>query len=415
MKIRLFFFLLIIFSMKGYTQQTCVYSPHIRTIQLIVNQDEQAPAIIQLGKNEQIEISFDHLSHEYQRFNYTLTHCNADWNPSDLLRNEYLDGFDENPIEDATISINTTLPYTHYKIALPNEQIQLKLTGNYLLTVYNEEEPHHPILTTCFRVLDKQVNVSAQVSSDTDIDRNKSHQQVSFNILHKGYPIRHPHNEIKVYVLQNQRTDNQVCNLSPSYIGTDQLRYDHLPSLIFPAGNEYRRFEMTSIRYATLGVESIRYHAPYYHVTLHPDEARILNYSYDQDQNGKFIIRNDNAVDTHTEADYFFVHFSLFQEKPLVEGNFYLQGAFTYSGFNEQNLLKFNQDTYAYECVQLLKQGAYNYQYLFVPSGQSIGSTALSEGNFHETENEYTIFIYHRAFGERYDRLIGMQQVKYKN
>ena len=396
MKKILSLFLICIICCGVHAQRTEVYNQHIHTVQVIANNDYMSPAVIRLGENETVEISFDHLTHDYHRYQYILTHCNADWTPSDLSETEYLDGFNDNPIEDHDISVNTTLPYTHYR-----------------LTVYDDADgKDKPTFTTCFRVLQKEVNVSAQVSSDTEIDRNKTHQQVSFSIQYKGYPIRNPQNEVKVHVLQDNRTDNWVTNLHPSYIGPDQLRYEHNRALIFPAGNEYRRFEMVSTRYASQGVESIRYHAPYYHVTLRPDEPRLLNYSYDQDQNGRFVIRYDEAVDNATEADYFFVHFSLLWENPLTEGNFYLQGAFTYDNFNEESRLKYNAEAHAYECTQLLKQGAYNYQYLYVASGTTVGSTAQAEGNFYETENEYLILVYHRAFGERYDRLIGMQQVK---
>ncbi len=395
-----------------HAQRTEVHTPHIRTVQVIANNDYMAPAVIRLGENESVEISFDHLTHDYHRYQYILTHCNADWTPSDISETEYLDGFNDNPIEDYDISVNTTLPYTHYRLTLPNDQVQLKLSGNYRLTVYDDAEgKDKPAFSACFRVLEKEVNVSAQVSSDTEIDRNKTHQQVSFSIQYKGYPIRNPQNEVKVHVLQDNRTDNWVTNLKPSYVGPDQLRYEHNRALIFPAGNEYRRFEMVSTRYASQGVESIRYHAPYYHVTLRPAEPRILNYSYDQDQNGRFVIRYDEAVNNNTEADYFFVHFSLLWENPLSEGDFYLQGAFTYDNFNEESRLKYNPETHAYEGNQLLKQGAYNYQYLYVASGSRSGSTAQAEGNYYETENEYLILVYHRAFGERYDRLIGMQLV----
>ena len=413
MKKILSLFLICIICCGVHAQRTEVYNQHIHTVQVIANNDYMSPAVIRLGENETVEISFDHLTHDYHRYQYILTHCNADWTPSDLSETEYLDGFNDNPIEDHDISVNTTLPYTHYRLTLPNDQVQLKLSGNYRLTVYDDADgKDKPTFTTCFRVLQKEVNVSAQVSSDTEIDRNKTHQQVSFSIQYKGYPIRNPQNEVKVHVLQDNRTDNWVTNLHPSYIGPDQLRYEHNRALIFPAGNEYRRFEMVSTRYASQGVESIRYHAPYYHVTLRPDEPRLLNYSYDQDQNGRFVIRYDEAVDNTTEADYFFVHFSLLWENPLTEGNFYLQGAFTYDNFNEESRLKYNAEAHAYECTQLLKQGAYNYQYLYVAPGTTVGSTAQAEGNFYETENEYLILVYHRAFGERYDRLIGMQQVK---
>lgn len=398
-----------------HAQRTEVYTPNIRTVQVIANNDDLSPAVIRLGEEETVEISFDHLTHDYHRYQYILTHCNADWTPSDLSETEYLDGFNDNPIEDSEISINTTLPYTHYRLTLPNEQVRMRLSGNYRLTVYDDaESKEKPAFTACFRVLEKAVNVSAQVSSDTEIDRNKSHQQVSFSIHHKGYPIRNPQAEVKVHVLQDNRTDNAVTDLTPSYIGANELRYEHDRALIFPAGNEYRRFEMVSTRYAGQGVENIRYHTPYYHVTLRADEPRLLNYSYDQDRNGRFVLRYDEAVDNDTEADYFFVHFALLWEEPLAAGNFYLQGAFTYDNFNEANHLKYNAETHAYEVTQLLKQGAYNYQYLYVAPGCTVGTTAQAEGNFYETENEYLILVYHRAFGERYDKLIGMQQVNYK-
>lgn len=402
-----------------YAQHTEVASPHIHTVQVIANDDYKLPAIIKLGSEEHIEISFDHLTHNYHRFRYTLTHCDADWNTSNISESEYLDGFNDNPIEDSEISINTTLPYTHYKFSIPNDEVRIKLSGNYRITIYDEDEYEDgskekdtPAFSTCFRVLDKQVNISAQVSSDTDIDRNKAHQQASFTIQHKGYTIRNAQDEIKVYVIQNNNFHNQASHIKPSYIGYEQLRYEHNRDLIFPAGNEFRRFEMVSTKYASRGVESIRYHNPYYHVTLSTDTPRTGNYSYDQDQNGRFVIRNENATNSNTEADYFFVHFALSGVSRLTNGNIYLQGDFTNNGFGEENRLKYNEDRHAYEVCKLLKQGAYNYQYVEVSPYES--DTSSTEGNYYETENEYLILVYHRAFGERYDQLIGMGLVLYK-
>ena len=159
---------------------------------------------------------------------------------------------------------------------------------------------------------------------------------------------------------------------------------------------------------------SLQFHDPYYHATLFPSEPRTKNYSYDEDQNGRYLIRYDDATDNNIEADYFFVHFSLPWEDPFIDGKLYLEGEFTYDNFNLQSEMKYNKETYAYESVQLLKQGAYNYQYLYVPNGSTKGETGPVEGNYYETENEYLILIYNRAFGERYDKLIGMQLVKFR-
>ncbi len=409
-----FLFSLLCLSVGMRAQRTEVYAPHIQTVQVIANDDYNAPAIITLEAGEYVEISFDELSHDYHRYQYVLSHANVDWTPSNLSDIDYLDGFNNNPIEDYETSVNTTMPYTHYRLKLPNDEVRMTLSGNYIVTVYDDSDSNKPIFKTCFRILDKQVNVSAVVSSDTEIDRNKGHQQVSFNVNYKGYTIRNPQQEIKVQVMQDGRTDNMVTGVVPTYVGPDELRYTHNRALIFPAGNEYRRFETVSTRYANMGVMSLQFHDPYYHATLFPSEPRTKNYSYDEDQNGRYLIRYDDATDNNIEADYFFVHFSLPWEDPFIDGKLYLEGEFTYDNFNLQSEMKYNKETYAYESVQLLKQGAYNYQYLYVPNGSTKGETGPVEGNYYETENEYLILIYNRAFGERYDKLIGMQLVKFR-
>ena len=394
-------------------QRTEVLSPHIQTVQLIVNDDYRLPTIIKLGSDDYIDISFDQLSHDYHRYQYILSHCDANWEQSNLSDFDFLDGFNNNYIEDAETSMNTMVPYTHYRFTLPNEYVRLTISGNYMIEIFDEDDMSKPVLKTYFRVAENQVSISASVSSDTDIDRNKSHQQVSFDINYKGYTIRNPQQEVKVHVLQNNRIDNMVSNVLPSYVSPNELRYTNNRSLIFPAGNEYRRFEIVSTKYAGMGVESLGYYAPYYHATLYPDHLRTLNYLYDSDQNGKYLVRYNDAVDSNTEADYFFVHFALDSDHLLTGGNVYLQGEFTYDLFNEQTQMKYNSDSYMYESVQLLKQGSYNYQYLYVPQGSTKGETGPTEGNYYQTENEYLILVYHKPFGERYDRLIGVKQITF--
>ena len=396
------------------TYFTNVSDKQIKTLQVKVAGEMFSDPFIELGGENRIEVNFDAFNPGFGRYAYNLVHCNADWTQSNLSPIEYMNGFQGSTIEDFANAMGTTVQYTNYRLLVPNDDVQPKVSGNYALQVYNEDDPSQIVFTACFSIFEPMVSVAATVSGTTDIDTNQSHQQVSFAINNKNFPITYPQTDLKIWVYQNNRRDNAVTGLQPMTILENQISYTNNQNLIFPAGNEYRRFEMVSTRYASQGVESIRYHAPYYHVTLQPDLPRLLNYSYDQDQNGRFVIRYDEAVDNNTEADYFFVHFSLLWENPLTEGKFYLQGAFTYDDFNEENLLKYNPETHAYECARLLKQGAYNYQYLYVAPGSTVGSTAQAEGNFYETENEYLILVYHRPFGERYDRLIGMQQVSYK-
>jgi len=404
--------LIITFSVKA--QKNEVFSPNIQSLLVKVNDNWLVPPVISLNSSDILEISFDELSHEYQRFQYVISHCNADWTPSGLSDIDFLEGFNNSPIEDYQNSVNTTVLYTHYHISFPNEQVKFKVSGNYIITIYNDNDNSKPVCKVCFSVIEKKLAISASVNSNTDIDNNKSHQQVSFNVNYAGYNIRNPQSELKIKVMQNLREDNCVTNILPSYVGSNELKYEYNRNLIFDAGNEYRRFEMVSVRYAAQGIQNIHFFNPYYHVTLFPDEPRIKNYSFDKDQNGRYLVRYDQATNNDTEADYLLVHFSLPWKEALPNGDFYLQGAFTNDNFTKNYRLKYNPETQAFETVQLLKQGAYNYQYLFLPADSEKVTGALTEGNYYETENEYLILVYHRPFGERYDRLIGMQQVYFK-
>lgn len=405
-------------------QANRVYHPMIHTLQTIVNDDWLHDDVITLGTDDWVSVSFDHFSHDYHRFIYKIVHCNADWTPSDLFEVDYMEGFNGQPIEDYENSLNTTMLYTHYRLELPNEEILFKVSGNYRVEIYWDEyeegmqetdrqfaNSSRPVAVACFRIVEPRVALSTSVTSNTDIDTNRSHQQVSFIINYNGYEIINPAVEVKPYIYQNGRTDNMVSGVKPTYETPGRLEYTHNRSLIFEAGNEYRRFEIINMHYATQGVDAIMYFAPYYHADLYVDRPR-RNYSYDQDHDGRYLIRYNLAEHNDTEADYLFVHFGL-EMPPLMGGQFYLSGEFTYNEFIPDYQAVYNWDTQAYEATVMLKQGAYDFLYLWVPDGTQCGQTGPAEGNFYEAENEYQVYIYHRPFGGRYDRLIAAQQVKF--
>ncbi len=408
----LFLTALSVLPFLAFGQNNVVNVPHIKTLQVKANDNWMAPPIIYLGTNDFIEISFDELTHEYHRYTYQIQHCNADWTVDDLFETDYLAGFNNNVIDNFQNSLNTTMLYTHYRFRLPNPQAQLLISGNYLVSVYGEDDNENPVLQACFSVVSPQVGISANVTGNTDIDTNDSHQQVSFNINYGGMNVVSPQAEFKARVYQNRRADNCVSDIEPSYLLPNQLQYVHNRKLIFDAGNEYRRFEIVNVNDVSPGVEQIRFFDPYYHAVLLPDYPRI-NYSYDQDQDGLYYIRYDMAQDNDTEADYLFVHFTLNYEEPLPNGEFYLNGEFTYDRFSNDFAMTYNEKDQAYESVQLLKQGSYNWLYLFVPEGSTQGETAQAAGNFYETENEYLIYIYHRGMGDRYDKLVGIKSIRY--
>lgn len=382
-------------------------SEDVHTVQVNKNGNWASIPVIDLSGDNYININFDILGEDsYRALKYRIINCDADWNKSRLLDIEYLDGFNDLLIDDYAQSVNTIVDYTNYNFQIPNDRQRLKLSGNYAVEVYAEDEQNKVLLMACFSVLDSKIKIDGAFSSNTDIDANKEHQQVNFSINTAGIQIRDPFSDLKVVVRQNNRMDNQRVGVKPTYIQGDKLIYEHNRDLIFDAGNEYRRFESVSYRYNGLNIASTDLTRPYYSTSIITDKVRAgKRYIYDQDQNGRYLIRNAEANDADIQADYFKTRFTLDIPEPILEP-IYLNGGFTNNRFDEKYLMKYDIANKVYTADVVLKQGAYNYQYL-TQSGK-IYSQAKIEGNYFETENEYAVYVYYRPVGFLSDQLIGL-------
>lgn len=377
-------------------------SDRINTLRIIVNGDWERPAIITLGSDDRIEFSFDEMSHEYHRFTYHIQHCDATWKPSSgILESDYLDGFNGETIDNWENSLNTTFDYTHYSLVIPNSQVSLKLSGNYRISI---REDGREIAYFRFCVTEGKPLLSAKVDGNTDIDSHESHQQLNPTINYGGLTVRDPNTELYTVIMQNRRTDNAVTNPTPTYNAGNRLTYEHCRELIFPAGNEFRRFEVTSRYDINLNVDRISFHDPFYHATLIQDQRRHA-YTFDFDHNGRYLIRYSQAGNSDTEADYMFVHFNLASER-LTGGKLYISGHFNGGNLTSRYEMEYNSLEKAYQATVLLKMGAYDYQYLWVPDGETTGQTKPTEGDWYEAKNEYLILLYYRQRGSRYDRLV---------
>ena len=376
-------------------------SDMLNTLRTISNGDWERIPMITLGSDETIEFSFDEMSHEYHRFTYHITHCDAQWKPSNLIESEYMEGFNDQPIEDWENSLNTTFDYTHYTLTLPNNDVTLKLSGNYRLSI---QEDGREVAWFRFLISENMHNLSATVSGNTDIDTHKSHQQLDMKVSLNGLNVTNPDREIYTVVMQNRRSDNAVIDPKPTYNSGNMLTYEHCSDLIFPAGNEFRRFEIINMYDYFRNVDRVTFHDPYYHANLLED-TRHHAYTFDYDHNGRYLIRYNQASDSDTEADYLFVHFNLASE-PMNGGSLYVSGHFNGGNTGRKWIMEYNSQTRRYEATILLKQGAYDYQYIWVPDGQTAGQTKPTEGDWYETKNEYLILLYYRQRGSRYDRLI---------
>ena len=85
----------------------------------------------------------------------------------------------------------------------------------------------------------------------------------------------------------------------------------------------------------------------------------------------------------------------------------YVSGGLTDWSFKKDNLMVFNPVQQQYECTMLLKQGWYNYEYVYLTDDNKEGVTSKFESSHYETENDYLVLVYYRNPRDRYDRVIG--------
>ena len=392
--------------------RTQIFQPDIKTLQIGVVGEKFGLPIMELTGSTGLKVNFDQMSRESHSYSYKIIHCNADWTSSNLNSNEYLSGFTTANITDIATSLNTTWLYTHYSFLIPNNDMGFKISGNYVVIIYEDNKVENPIAQACFSIVEPRVSISATVRGNTDTELSGRLQQLDFEVALNGYTVRDAASEVKIVVKQNNRIDNQVTGLQPTYFTSSGLRYINNKELIFEGGNEYHRFDISSVYAAGEGVSSIRFTNPTYDAFLNDNKIQTTkSYTYDQDVNGKFVVNMQNAQDDNTEADYMMVHFNLPAKQPFFDGQLYLGGEFNYNQMNDEVRLKYDGKTESYVQTVLLKQGGYNYQYWFVPKGESKASPERVDGSFWQTKNEYTIYIYNRPFGERYDKLIGVKIV----
>lgn len=389
-----------------------VYRSYIKSVQLHDISFELSQPILNLDSQEQLELSFDDLEGDLKNFSYTIIHCNANWEPSDLISAEYIDGFADNNINNYNYSLNTLQKFTHYDVVFPNSSMRITKSGNYLLKVYDSGDPESVVITKRFFVYQNKVMVNARVSGASIIADRNYKQEIDFTINHTGYNILNPYADLKVVITQNNRWDNAKKGLKPLFVKDHELVYDYDEDNVFTAGNEFRYFDIKSIRYLTERVYKVNIDSMGNHVQLYNDEKRTFKRYYSQsDINGKYIIKTQEGKDSRREADYCYVSFFLPNDELFMDGNMYVFGAFNGWACTKENLMKYNPARFGYECTLYLKQGYYNYEYAFLKDGSMEADNTVIEGMHYETENDYTIYIYHKQQGTFYDQLIGVKRL----
>jgi len=388
-----------------------IYLENIRSVQFVREGWDFSQPVLELGADQRLLLKFDELADGVTNFIYTITHCDSEWYPSRLVQSEYMEGFIENPVTDYAGSVNTTSKYTNYLLTLPNENVRFLISGNYLLSVFDEANRTTPVLTRRFYIVEPSTDISGEVKKSTFEGYKGRDQEIDFAVDYSRFSIQDPRTEVRVVVMQNSRTDNCLTNLKPLFVRNNLLSYDLSRENVFAGGNEFRNFDTKNIRMNGLGVANIEFINPDYHVSLRTDQIRHGDYRNESDLNGHYLIKNDRVTDSDLEADYIFVHFSLEMKEPLLGGEIYVFGGLSDWQCLPANKMKWNFESKRYEAAVLLKQGFYDYQYVYVENGSNKVDNTLLEGSYVETENDYQIFVYYRSFSSRYDKLIGYRTI----
>ncbi|MEN3323005.1 DUF5103 domain-containing protein [Mariniflexile soesokkakense] len=399
------FLLLFLISIASFCQIKEINPPsYIKTINFKGNTPETQLPILKLG--EYVILEFDALNGNEADYYYKIDHYNYDWTPSVLMKSEFMDGFDNQRIRNYENSFNTYQIYSHYQLTIPNEQTRrLKVSGNYLLSVFNNDD--EIVFSRKFMIYEDQAAVGVAIKRSRDVQFIEEKQRIEIVVTSNNTPLNNPTQTVKALIVQNNNLNTAISNLKPQYTLGNQLIYKYDTETSFLGGNEYLFFENKDVRAANTGIRAIDLQDLYHNYLFTNVERASKPYTYNPDINGNYVITVLDAENPSIEADYVWMHFSLVPTETLKNKNIYVYGNFNNYVIDESTKLIYDEQTQLFRNSILLKQGFYNYKYVVVNKNGRLDEGAIS-GNFYQTENNYKVIVYYRDLGARYDKIIGI-------
>lgn len=388
----------------SFSQEKEINPPyHIKTISFVQNGQNAIP-LFQLGDSFQLQ--FDDLHGTEDNYYYKIMHCDYDWKQSQLSINEYLTGFDNQRIQDYTNSLNALQIYSHYRIPFPNKLTQLKVSGNYVISILNEDQ--EVVFSRKFIIYEPLVSVPMQVKRARNVKDVEYKHNIDFAVKSNAINFQSPLKNVKVLLMQNGKFNNAISDVKPMYTIGNDLIYKYDSETQFWAGNEYLFFENKNIRAANNSIARIDTEGGLYNCFLYTSNARAKNpYTYWPDINGNFSIKNISAENDEIEADYAWIYFSLSAPSFYQNKDIYITGMFNNYALTDENKMEYNAKKGIYEKALMIKQGFTNFNYTIADKSGKVDEASAIDGNFYQTENNYFAIIYYRENNQRYDRVIG--------
>ena len=411
----LFFQPALLSAQEAFPSEQFIYMDYIRSVKFYTEGLFLSYPIIELGGAGRVTLAFDDIDGDTKDYFYKVVHCDRDWKPSQLAELEYVEGYTEERLQNFQFSFKTLWPYTHYELTLPNRDTRFTKSGNYLLFIYDDTYDRQLVLTRRFVVVDPKVTIAPRVLRASQVSKFRTHQEIDFVVNHEQFKIQNPMLEVRATVLQNGRWDNAITDVPPKFIRSNSLLFDHQDLVVFPGGKEFRFLDLRSFRLVSYNIYSVERTDDGFVVQLKYDEPRSgQSYTTFNDLDGNFVIETTDQPDNQLSAEYADVVFYLKKPQPYYGEEVYLFGGLTDWTILPEYRMEYDENLGAYVGQALLKQGYYDYGYATLPlpandkkDKKPQPDLTEIEGTWHETENQYTILIYYRPFGSRYDQVIG--------
>ncbi|MGG9962413.1 DUF5103 domain-containing protein [Ferruginibacter sp. SUN106] len=403
-----------LFTLSSFAQlPDMVYKPNIQCVRFHMYGDQLSLPIFNLNSSDQLELNFDDLDGNVKSYYYSFQLCDYNWKPVDISPFMYIKGFTQQRITTNRYSSIAFTRYTHYQAMVPDRNTTITLSGNYLLKVFLDGDTSKLAFTRRLLVLDAKAAITAKVIQPFTPQFFSTHQKVQFNANITGVNTFSAAQQVKVVILQNNRWDNSLKDITPTFVRGNTLEYSSENNCIFPGGKEWRWLDLRSFRLQSDRVDSAHYTKTTTAIFVKPDKDRSgERYTYFRDLDGMFSVETYETINPYWQGDFATVHFTLAtpNAQPIAGKDIYLGGQLTDYAINDKTKMIFNSERGAYEVTAFLKQGYYNYTYIAVDKTNPQQKTDL-EGNYWETENTYTILMYYKGFTDRADQLIGVGKI----
>jgi len=374
-----------------------VYTDYIKSVEFGHRNVALSLPIVDLNSGGILRLEFDDIEGGFKQYIYTLVHCDRDWNPTNFFDDQmFLDGFNDEEIDDFAYSSNGYSDYTHYSLTLPNDDVRWTISGNYLLII-TDDDLEVPVLTRRFIVTEDIVGTSLNFTRPQKTAKHRTHHEMEVMINHEKLRISRPQQELTITMLQNGNWETAKYNLQGDYERGRTLIFDQYDVYNFPALREFRNFDIRSTDSRTQFVRRIHRGEDATYVTLDTTLQRLnRGYRTEDDANGYFIIDNDRYRDADVSSEYAKVSFALACDAP-VYGDIYVLGAFSDWKPREEYKMTYDRSSQLWTATAEFKQGYYDYTFANVLEGEV--SLENIDGNWYETENDYQIIVYYQEFG----------------